>query len=599
MSKALLSCILLATALCFAASAMADYCDPIPRLVFDDLVGEGYQIPNDIADYIEVILPDGMKVGFSVTTSGFMNGYEFKADGFSCYLQIFPVDGRWDIAFRRHDTTTLRPDGSCYPNDIGFDLINRKNGDYIAYHYNGEYITECGWRKSADYQGDVILDENLLSYYPDGSTVAEATLTLDDDLQSWISDFDGLPGTPQIAEQLIDITESSVADLFPGYTLRSHSSYNYGYDTFASYSKIENGCLYIKRVEFEAGSDDMDMVDTMPVPLSASLLMRLETTPFDELLSTNGYSDVFLAEDALDLSRVPVPGEILEADAQEDALILLTRLDQDASQIHIVTLENGVYVLESSGLLPGDIHMDIFHSGEGEIGLEWKAQAQQAGFQRMADGAWRLEWVMNSGAPSFDYTMTYCGIRHEWSNAGTEGIYMGSLPSGMDNLLTIDLNLLPASEEALYSWVDTEGWAVVNNPRAEDRLHLRVQPKRSAESLGKFYNGTPVQVHETKGDWCRVSIGLDGHLEGWMMKEYLAFGKRMQDVDCVFPQLILMDERENAPAYTDWKMHERDADRLKGNVWIIGVVEDDLFVVLTDYGETGYMPQAWFWEGNG
>ena len=48
-------------------------------------------------------------------------------------------------------------------------------------------------------------------------------------------------------------------------------------------------------------------------------------------------------------------------------------------------------------------YMDIFHSGEDEIGLEWNGQAQQAGFQRMADGTWHLEWVMNSGAPSFNY----------------------------------------------------------------------------------------------------------------------------------------------------------------------------------------------------
>ena len=166
------------------------------------------------------------------------------------------------------------------------------------------------------------------------------------------------------------------------------------------------------------------------------------------------------------------------------------------------------------------------------------------------------------------------------------------------DLLTIDLNQLPTSMESLISLVDPDGWAVVNNPKPADRLHLRVEPKRGAKSLGKFYNGTPVQVHETKGDWCRVSIGLDGHLDGWMMKEYLAFGEQMQDVDCVFPQLGLKEELQNALAHTNQDM-SGEGYRMHGTMWIAGVVDDELYVILTNRGETGYMPQEWFWEGNG
>lgn len=586
-----------------AFPAMADFCDSMPQLVIDELTNEGYQVSNDIADYIEVVLPDGTKIGFCITIYGFMDGYRFDGDGFRYYWQISPVDGTWDIAFRRHDTTTPRPDGSYYPDEIGFDLVNRKNGDYIAYHYNGESITACGWRKAADYQGHVMMDGNRLSYYPDGTTTAEATFLPDDSLQPWlaVSDFDDLPGTPQTAKRLVDITESTVAGLFPGYTMRSYCSYNHGYETEASYSKIEDGCLYIKRVVFKAERDEMDMVDTIPVPLSASLLKRLETEPFDELISTDGFSDVFKVEDALDLNRVPVPGVLVGSDAQEDALIFLTKLDENTSQIHIVTLEEGVYSVASSRPHPNNVYMDTFHTNEGEIEirLDWDTRIQQIGFQQMADGTWQLEWVMNSGEPNFDYDVTFCGIDYEWPNQGTNGIYIGSLSDGMDNLLTMNLTLLPTSEEDVYALVDTDGWAVVNNPDPKDRLHLRVQPKRSAESLGKFYNGTPVQVHETKGDWCRVTIGLDGRLEGWMMKEYLAFGDQMQHVDCVFPPLSLKEERENTPAYANRQMNRQEAVQLSGMIWVVGVVDDDLFIVLTTRGETGYMPQEWFWEGNG
>ena len=36
-----------------------------------------------------------------------------------------------------------------------------------------------------------------------------------------------------------------------------------------------------------------------------------------------------------------------------------------------------------------------------------------------------------------------------------------------------------------------------------------------------------------------------------------------------------------------------------GAYWIVGVVEDDLYIVLTETGKTGYAPQEWFSEGNG
>ena len=543
-------------------------------------------------------LPDGSRMAAIISPWGNMGFYRCVNGEWRTETQFSPGVAEWNISFIRHNITTPRADGSFYPDELGFDMVNTINGDYIAYHYDGEYMIECGWRRSSEYQGHVILDGYQLSYYPDGAKEAEATFTLDDDLFSWIGDFDDLPGTPKTAQQLVNITEASVANRFPGYALRHHSSYNHGYETEASYSKIEEGCLYIKRVVFTAEHNDMYVVDTMPVPLSAELLKRLETEPFNELISTHGASDVFLVDNALDLDRVPVPGVIIESDVQENALILLTRLDENTSQIHIVTLEDGTYSVASSKPLPGNVYMDIFHSDEDEISLEWNSQAQQAGFQRMADGTWQLEWVMNSGAPSFDYNVEFCGVAYEWTNQGTDCLYIGSLSSGMDNLLTIDLNQLPTSMESLISLVDPDGWAVVNNPNPADRLHLRTEPKRGAKSLGKFYNGTPVQVHEIKGDWCRVSIGLDGHIEGWMMKEYLAFGEQMQDVDCVFPQLGLKEEHQNAPAYTDQDM-DSTGYRLNGTIWIAGVVDDELYVILTNRGETGYMPQEWFWEGNG
>ena len=55
-----------------------------------------------------------------------------------------------------------------------------------------------------------------------------------------------------------------------------------------------------------------------------------------------------------------------------------------------------------------------------------------------------------------------------------------------------------------------EGWAaVVANPRVTDRLNLRAAPSVTAQTLGRFYSGTPVTVLDgaaaktSDGQWAR------------------------------------------------------------------------------------------------
>lgn len=64
----------------------------------------------------------------------------------------------------------------------------------------------------------------------------------------------------------------------------------------------------------------------------------------------------------------------------------------------------------------------------------------------------------------------------------------------------------------------------INNPDPKDRLHLRKSPSRTAESLGKYYNGAPITALEDNGKgWVRVRVGNEsGSLIGWMQKKYLS-----------------------------------------------------------------------------
>ena len=67
-----------------------------------------------------------------------------------------------------------------------------------------------------------------------------------------------------------------------------------------------------------------------------------------------------------------------------------------------------------------------------------------------------------------------------------------------------------------YRW---DRLTIVTNPNTADRLNLREKPDRNSASLGKYFNGTVVQILEYQDDWTYVRTP-DGKT-GWMMTEYL------------------------------------------------------------------------------
>lgn len=62
--------------------------------------------------------------------------------------------------------------------------------------------------------------------------------------------------------------------------------------------------------------------------------------------------------------------------------------------------------------------------------------------------------------------------------------------------------------------------AVVSNPVATQRLHLRAGTSTGTASLGLYYNGTQVKVYDKGTDWSQVTIG---NKTGYMMTKYLSF----------------------------------------------------------------------------
>lgn len=581
-------------AVCPYAQAQSEFPQEILDL-FEDHYGT-----DDFDGLYFFDMPDGSTVCMMYGESGFMDinrSTDERRENWVTEAQISPVDGTWQIAFIRHDSLTPRADGSYYPDELGFDLVCEKTGRQISYHYNGTSFVICGWKNPQEYQGEAILDGTMLAFYKAGTSAPEYTTTLGAGFDTVMTDYDDLPFTPDKAKQRTAISVDMIRNYYPGYTLFSHYLGNYQSEARAEYCKIEDGTLYVIRAEFHSADETPYAYECMPIPLAQSFMDRLRTENKTELLDLRASMDFILTEGVLDTGRVPVFGKIVNSHLQDKALILLT--DEDGERyLHIVEENDGGYSVQTSRQLPDGTYLDIFHTGNGGVQLEWQdddGKYRTTSYTRRADGVWQLSWTMNSGENTEDFSFVYCGIEWEHNGGSSNDVYFGSMPDL--SLMVADIEQVPRNRAELIPFVDRSDWAVVNNPDPADRLHLRTEPKRDAKSLGKFYNRTPVKVLQTKGDWCKVQIGADGYLTGWMMKKYLAFGDQMDAVDCAFPDKTFVEGREFSLLYDTMELKKHHP--ASGAYWIVGVVEDALYIIVTLNGESGYLPQEWLWDGNG
>lgn len=173
--------------------------------------------------------------------------------------------------------------------------------------------------------------------------------------------------------------------------------------------------------------------------------------------------------------------------------------------------------------------------------------------------------------------------------------YFGTHP--WSDITTIDWSMLPMRLQDAVQQLDQTGWAMVNNPNPEDRLHLRTRPDKNAASLGKYYNGTVVQVLEDGGTWVKVNVlGV----EGYMMKDYLAYGEAMNNVASAGPCVGLRSA--SAGLYGSPQAAHPfttiTADDL--GLYVRGVVGEKWYHVwFVGSGLSGYMLQSDLWGGNG
>lgn len=67
---------------------------------------------------------------------------------------------------------------------------------------------------------------------------------------------------------------------------------------------------------------------------------------------------------------------------------------------------------------------------------------------------------------------------------------------------------------------ETQGYAIVNNPKATQYLNLRSQPTTTSKVVAQYKNGVRFEVIEQGETWCKVYGSATGNI-GYMMTKYL------------------------------------------------------------------------------
>lgn len=593
MKKGLLLLILLLICLALTQGALAErgFCDPVPQEIAEEIRRRG-EDPATIQDCV-LLSGEGMeKQAFVLGQYGYsLDSWEWNGSAWQSVMQTSGLDyGDENAYFSRHEAGQERVPGLPWPDGRGFDIVSPRHGVVLSFHWQREGVEYAGWVDPEAWDGLVAIDwnEGTLSYYRMDGTLADQVRMEDErQLSNCVWYFPRKPGTPEEARKRTQLNRSELKDVYPGWTMGLYDLHGTMADTM--YFRVEGNDLLLRCASFDLERKPVYR-DLIPVPVKKEAAKKLAAGEWEELLQFSYGANLLRDPSILDRERVPVEGEIIEMDVQERCMVIQTRQQETYRLYTVWQREDGQYAASRHEKMPEKFSLDTFHASEGELLLRWDSLT--GGYLYQGEGEWRLSWLMTD---SGTFTILPWGIRDEEDRE-----CFGRFPWLM--LSSGDIQSMPTMWEKMAASLSTEGLAMVNNPDPKDRLHLRDEAKKDSPSAGKFWNRTPVQVLERRGDWTRVRVGWGKvSLEGWMMTEYLAFGDAMASVKAPkgVPQLCLREEYEGKKLFWDKNCQRKsDIDISLYNYEIIGVFQDAYIVMLRD-GSVGYVPTHWLWEGNG
>lgn len=361
--------------------------------------------------------------------------------------------------------------------------------------------------------------------------------------------------------------------------------------------RLENGLLSFAVYRCDENGNILSRKQAGPYPAAWAMqydtLAAYDDSVFPNAANTRGAN--WLNWASLFQCAIEIAPEytFIEGAATDDGLQLLVEAADGTLRMITWSMTDGGPVTNVSSPLPaGTVYNDIhayIHMPDGKSAVLGAAQ----------DGAWQVKSVFTG-----DGAVIRLGRGWLTDDLWYGGkLYVGDHPwEGLD----LDWSTLPATIDGAAAMLYANDWAVVNNPDPADRLHLRERANRSSRSVGKFYNGTPVEVLKRSGEWTRVRI--PSGLTGWMKTEYLAFGRDAWEICNAFLHLLTVETADEFPVWKaehvaldgqlkpggDWQVSRNEL------IFIIGIADDDLYYVwFPDLETGGCMRQNDFWEGNG
>lgn len=368
--------------------------------------------------------------------------------------------------------------------------------------------------------------------------------------------------------------------------------YDHEYFTSARSVTWRDGLLVTEGWSRHNGDSARSRQEIMPVPASwMEEKVKLAHFDPDENLYSNGLDYDWLSREVVQHAAAELLPDyvFVDGNAQYDGLVLLMdRLDGERVFVGCTYDERFGFVLCESMPLPGDAEASIgYENFTGALVLGW--QRDESGrsiplqLKPYADGVWGV----HDNVGFIDLMLGKNYLRDEYGRY-TFGTHPWS------DIQTVNWRNLPQTREQILAGSDASGWATPNSANPEDRLHLRAAPRKDAVSLGKYYNGTPVEVIEQLGEWTHVRVlGV----EGYMMTQYLAFGRNAADVDQRVDSYLLTGEE--AALYAHVKDEKPVCTIVKGPA-VVGVLGNDWYHVWDpESGRSGFVRQGELWPGNG
>ena len=246
--------------------------------------------------------------------------------------------------------------------------------------------------------------------------------------------------------------------------------------------------------------------------LTSSAFACTPTTPIDPTVAETllpGYSQVDSIDD----------GDVVR--------LLMSNAKNELVFVGGVRGEDDLWRFTESTPLPEGTSMD----STGTLTLPTDTDVISVELRPYADGTWGLSHIAPASiAPNaiLLYKHVICTYY-----LVSEDTLLGDHP--WSDVTTIDWTALPASYEEARAALDSSHWAVTSSPDPLDRIRLRSAPSIAAETIGSYYNSTPVYIREVGREWCAVTVG---GVDGWMMTRYLVNGASMGEIPSAVPVAV-------------------------------------------------------------